>query len=71
MMEAGYLGRKSGRGYYSYAEGATNPEPDKNQVVGEAIVWRILIMLINEAADALHLGVASAKDIDFSNDQRR
>lgn len=66
MMEAGYLGRKSGRGYYSYAEGATNPEPDKNQVVGEAIVWRILIMLINEAADALHLGVASAKDIDLA-----
>lgn len=66
MMEAGYLGRKSGRGYYSYAEGATNPEPDKNQVVGEAIVWRILIMLINEAADALHLGVASAEDIDLA-----
>ena len=66
MMEAGYLGRKSGRGYYSYAEGATNPEPAKNQVVGEAIVWRILIMLINEAADALHLGVASAEDIDLA-----
>ncbi len=66
MIEAGYLGRKSGRGYYSYAEGATNPEPDKNQVVGEAIVWRILIMLINEAADALHLGVASAEDIDLA-----
>ena len=64
MMEAGYLGRKSGKGYYNYAEGAKQPE--KNQVVGEAIVWRILIMLINEAADALHLGVASAKDIDLA-----
>lgn len=66
MMEAGYLGRKSGKGYYNYAEGAKQPEPEKNQVVGEAIVWRILIMLINEAADALHLGVASAKDIDLA-----
>jgi 3-hydroxybutyryl-CoA dehydrogenase len=66
MMEAGYLGRKTNRGYYNYAEGAPNPEPDKNRVVGEAIVWRILIMLINEAADALHLGVASAKDIDLA-----
>lgn len=66
MMEAGYLGRKTGRGYYNYSEGATNPEPDKNEVVGEAIVWRILIMLINEAADALHLNIASAKDIDLA-----
>lgn len=66
MMEAGYLGRKSGRGYYNYAEGATMPEPDKNEVVGEAILWRILIMLINEAADALHLGIASAEDIDLA-----
>lgn len=66
MMEAGYLGRKTGRGYYDYTEGAQNPEPDKNQVVGEAIVWRILIMLINEAADALHLNIASAQDIDLA-----
>jgi 3-hydroxybutyryl-CoA dehydrogenase len=66
MIEAGYLGRKTGRGYYNYAEGAQNPEPDKNQVVGEAIVWRILIMLINEAADALHLNIASAQDIDLA-----
>lgn len=66
MMEANYLGRKTSRGYYNYAEGATMPEPDKNQVVGEAIVWRILIMLINEAADALHLSVASKEDIDLA-----
>jgi 3-hydroxybutyryl-CoA dehydrogenase len=66
MMEANYLGRKTGRGYYDYAEGAIKPEADKNQVVGEAIVWRIVIMLINEAADALHLNVASAHDIDLA-----
>lgn len=66
MMEAGYLGRKTGRGYYRYGDGATNPEPDKNEVVGEAIVWRILIMLINEAADALHLNIASREDIDLA-----
>lgn len=66
MMEANYLGRKTGRGYYDYAEGAIKPEADKNQVVGEAIVWRIVIMLINEAADALHLNVASAQDIDLA-----
>lgn len=66
MMEAGYLGRKTGRGYYDYSEGVSMPEPDKNPVVGEAIFWRILIMLINEAADALHLNIASAEDIDLA-----
>ncbi|MEQ9188805.1 MAG: 3-hydroxyacyl-CoA dehydrogenase NAD-binding domain-containing protein [Cryomorphaceae bacterium] len=66
MMEAGYLGRKSGRGYYDYTDGATNPEPHTNQKIGEAIVWRVLIMLINEASDALHLGIASREDIDLA-----
>lgn len=66
MMEAGFLGRKSGRGYYNYAEGSSIPEPDTNPAVLEAINWRVLIMLINEAADALHLGVASRDDIDLA-----
>lgn len=66
MMEAGYLGRKTSRGYYDYRDGASMPEPDKNEKVGEAIVWRVLIMLINEAADALHLGIATEEDIDLA-----
>ena len=65
-MEAGYLGRKTGRGYYDYAEGADKPNPDTNEKIGEAIVWRVLIMLINEAADALHLGIATKEDIDLA-----
>ena len=66
MTEAGYLGRKSGRGYYDYSDGATKPPADTNPAVLEAIHWRILIMLINEAADALHLGIASRDDIDLA-----
>ena len=31
MMEAGYLGRKSGKGYYDYQAGATKPTPNKDQ----------------------------------------
>ncbi len=66
LSEAGYLGRKSGRGYYNYAEGAEKPEPNKDKDLGNKILWRILVMLINEAADALYLNVASRDDIDMA-----
>ena len=64
FAEAGYLGRKSGRGYYNYAEGAVNPAPNKDETLGTQIFERILVMLINEAADALYWNIASAEDID-------
>lgn len=64
LTEAGFLGRKSGRGYYDYAEGAQKTAPSTDEALLNAIFNRILIMLINEAADACHLGVASAHDID-------
>ncbi|NDC40084.1 MAG: 3-hydroxybutyryl-CoA dehydrogenase, partial [Chitinophagia bacterium] len=64
LLEAGWLGRKSGRGFYNYAEGTVQPEPNKNQHLGQKIVRRIVAMLINEAVDALHLNVASAPDLE-------
>jgi len=64
FSEAGYLGRKSGRGYYDYSEGAVKSEPKKDEVIAQTIFDRVLMMLINEAADALFLNVASATDID-------
>lgn len=64
LSEAGYLGRKSGKGYYDYSEGALKPEPKKDVKLAQNIFDRVLVMLINEAADALFLNVASAKDID-------
>ncbi|NRB53708.1 MAG: 3-hydroxybutyryl-CoA dehydrogenase [Saprospiraceae bacterium] len=64
MSEAGYLGRKSGRGYYDYKAGASHPAPKADNKLGQAIVDRIVVMLINEAADALHFKVASREDID-------
>jgi 3-hydroxybutyryl-CoA dehydrogenase len=66
LSEAGYLGRKSGRGFYKYAEGAENIEPTKDPLLGEYIVSRIVAMLINEAADTLHVNIATAKDIDLA-----
>ena len=64
FAEAGYLGRKSGKGYYDYTEGATKPTPIKNEVLTRGIFYRVLVMLINEAADALFFNIASAADID-------
>ena len=64
FSEAGYLGRKSGRGYYDYSEGATKPSPSQDKALAEKIFNRVLVMLINEAADALFLNIASVEDID-------
>ena len=82
FAEAGYLGRKSGKGYYDYDEngrviqststtlstgyGEESHEADteRSRSVAQQIFDRVLVMLINEAADALFLNIASAKDID-------
>jgi 3-hydroxybutyryl-CoA dehydrogenase len=66
LLEAGFLGRKTGRGFYDYAASATAPEAKKDEMLGKKILMRILVMLINEAADTLYLQVASAKDIDLA-----
>lgn len=64
LAEAGYLGRKTGRGHYNYAEGTQQQEPNKDEQLGRMIFDRILVMLINEAADALFWQIASREDID-------
>jgi len=67
LSEAGYLGRKTGKGYYNYDEnGRAIPteETAYNEELANQIFDRVLVMLINEAADALFLNIASAEDID-------
>jgi len=68
MSEAGYLGRKSGRGYYRYDENGSIIQNDKSVSNADlnSIFDRILVMLINEAADALYMNIANANDIDMA-----
>jgi 3-hydroxybutyryl-CoA dehydrogenase len=64
LLEAGWLGRKSGRGFYNYAEGSVMPEPVKDEVLGMQIMERVVAMLINEAVEAFYLKIASARDLE-------
>lgn len=66
LLEAGLLGRKSGRGFYDYSPTAQNPQPNTNLELGKQIVDRILALLINEAFDAVFMQVGTAGDIDLS-----
>ncbi len=66
LVQAGLLGRKAGRGFYDYADGAQKPEAVQDESLGRAIMFRIVSMLINEAADALFWRVASPADIELA-----
>jgi len=62
MVEAGDLGRKSGRGFYDYTEHADTSDNGKEPP--ENVALRVISCIINEAYLALSEGVATAEDID-------
>jgi 3-hydroxybutyryl-CoA dehydrogenase len=64
--EAGYLGKKSGRGFYDYSENSLPAEPIKDEILGKQIFHRVLSVLINIAFDAKFMNVASQEDIDLA-----
>jgi 3-hydroxybutyryl-CoA dehydrogenase len=67
MVEAGYLGKKSGKGFYNYSEklpAFVPNEDDEPQL--EYIFNRIICMLINEAADTVQVGICSEADVELA-----
>jgi 3-hydroxybutyryl-CoA dehydrogenase len=63
MVEAGLLGRKSGRGFYDYAAGEQGQTEGKAEA-SEDVALRVISCIVNEAYLTLSEGVATAEDID-------
>ncbi|MCC6815257.1 MAG: 3-hydroxybutyryl-CoA dehydrogenase [Saprospiraceae bacterium] len=66
LVEAGFLGVKSERGFYTYGSNVQKLNSTISDTDSEKISSRILVMLINEAADALYFKIATKEDIEIS-----
>ena len=64
--DAGWHGKKSKKGYYDYGDDIELDSPSNDEKLLVDIFERILVMLINEAMDALYLGIASEQDIELA-----
>ncbi len=65
LMEAGFLGRKSGRGFYNYKD-EESLSANQDQTLLDSIFDRIISMLINEACDTVNQNICSVEDVDLA-----
>lgn len=66
LVEAGWLGRKSGRGFYDYTPDAPPRAAEEDPALGAAILHRVVCMLVNEAVDAVARRIATPEAVELA-----
>lgn len=64
LLDAGWLGKKSGKGFYTYPDMEETITSFPTSLAPTEIFERIFAMLVNEAVDAVYMNICTEEDVD-------
>ncbi len=64
LLDAGWLGKKSGKGFYTYPDIEETMTSFPASLTPKDIFERIFAMLVNEAVDAVYMNICTEEDVD-------